>query len=483
MYFMLANNSFKRDYDRYIYIKDQRTKQDRMYDEHARLFAAQLLREPRAFDAAVDELLSRYTDVSRDVLAADFKEFIEDLAIDGFVVIGDSPEDVLLKMPRFTYDVPDVKTMPDTRIASSGDAQSDTSLTEKLTAHFANTPRIMHFQFELTSRCNEKCRHCYLPGGRETHDMDASLAIDILDQLAEHGTLGVTFSGGECLLHKDFIKILQHARKRDFTISILSNVTLLNDEIIAALKEANINQLQASVYSMDPDEHDWVTQVPGSLKKTLASLETLIANDVPVQVSCPTMRKTYKSYKAVLDWAYAHKSKGYTDYIMMARIDNSVDNLANRMTLDETEELLRDIVHHDIEYRMSLEHDPEKPITVDPERFKQPVCGAGRDSMCVSAAGIFYPCSGFQNYPLGDAKTQRVEEVWNGSPAIKKLRAITWHDFPKCMTCEAKPFCSMCMVRNMNETGDIFCVPHHFCDVAFLNKRLAEEYRSELVKR
>jgi len=33
------------------------------------------------------------------------------------------------------------------------------------------------------------------------------------------------------------------------------------------------------------------------------------------------------------------------------------------------------------------------------------------------------------------------------------------------------------MVRNFNETGDIFAVSPHFCDVAFLNKRLAEEYR------
>ena len=51
------------------------------------------------------------------------------------------------------------------------------------------------------------------------------------------------------------------------------------------------------------------------------------------------MRKTYASYKAVLDWAYSHGIKGYTDYIMMARTDKTTDNLANRLTLAETESL------------------------------------------------------------------------------------------------------------------------------------------------
>jgi radical SAM protein with 4Fe4S-binding SPASM domain len=105
------------------------------------------------------------------------------------------------------------------------------------------------------------------------------------------------------------------------------------------------------------------------------------------------------------------------------------------------------------------------------------ICGAGVDFMCVSAGGEFYPCSGFQGYPLGNAHEHSVSEVWNNSEALKRLRAVKWSDFPNCMKCEAKPYCAMCMVRNLNETGSIFEVSKHFCDVAFINKRLVEEYR------
>ena len=42
----------------------------------------------------------------------------------------------------------------------------------------------------------------------------------------------------------------------------------------------------------------------------------------------------------------------------------------------------------------------------------------------------------------------------------------------------------MCLVRNYNESnGDMFKVNKHFCDVAFLNKRLVEEYQEKLNKK
>ncbi len=377
-------------------------------------------------------------------------------------------------MPAFTYTLADGKTKPRTNFKVEHHSQSTADF---FSWYFREHPQIHSFQIELTSRCNERCRHCYLPGTRSMTELETPLVMSLLDQLAEMGTLGLTLSGGECLLHPDFIPILRRARELDFSISVLSNVTLLNNEILAALKEANLNLLQVSIYSMAPEEHDWVTRLPGSHEKTLQNIERLIAADVPVQISCPTMRKTYKSYRKVLEWAYSHGIKGYTDYIMMARTDGSTDNLDNRLSLDETEELLRDIVNVDREYRAIL--DANIPFELTPD---SPVCGAGTDSMCVAASGEFYPCSGFQGYPLGNAHNQTIRDVLENSEALKKLRPVRQRDFEKCMTCEAKPFCSMCMVRNLNETGDIFTVSQHFCDVAFLNKRIVENYRKNTAR-
>lgn len=136
-------------------------------------------------------------------------------------------------MPSFSYKDHDIKTMPRTDFSTSRDASGTT---EFLVEYFKDSPQIFSLQFELTSRCNERCRHCYLPGNRNFRDMDTSLALSILDQLADMGTLNVTFSGGECFLHPCFIPILRYAREKDFSIAVLSNLTLLNEEIISSLK-------------------------------------------------------------------------------------------------------------------------------------------------------------------------------------------------------------------------------------------------------
>ena len=468
----LAQDSFVRIFGDNIYITNQLTKQDKIFDINGKIFLQQITREPKTIGAIIDNLMKIYVGADHDVLKNDFVDFCVELEQEGFITLGKTDEEIVAKMPRFSYKAHDVKTKPQTEFDFSIGYAGTTEFLQK---YFRNDPHIFSCQFELTSRCNERCRHCYLPGTRTFHDLETPLIFSLLDQLAEMGTLSVTFSGGECLLHPDFISILKHARDNDFIISVLSNLTLLNDEIIQALREANINLLQASVYSMSPEEHDYITQVEGSHAKTIRSLERLIEADVPVQISCPTMRKTYKSYRQVLEWAYSHGIKGYTDYIMMARIDNSTDNLANRLTIEETGELLRDIVNYDIEYRTLLDINPT-PEPLDPS---EPICGAGVDSICIAANGEFYPCSGFQGYPLGNAHEKTVADVWQNSEALKKLRAICWKDFPKCLTCKAKPYCAMCMVRNLNETGSIFETNQHFCEAAFLNKKIAEEYKSK----
>jgi radical SAM protein with 4Fe4S-binding SPASM domain len=377
------------------------------------------------------------------------------------------------KDPVFTYGMENPKTAPLTPIDMSHPAFKDT--TEILMPYFKEHPFIFNLQIEVTSRCNERCRHCYLPHHREMADMDTRLALDILDQAAEMKTLTCTLSGGECLLHKDFEAILRRARSHDMSVSILSNLTTLTDDMAALFREMNLSLVQVSLYSMNAEEHDAITCMAGSHAKTLAAIKKLLAANVPVQISCPTMEINYRSYREVLKWAYAHRMKAYTDHIMMARVDGTTSNLENRLTLGATETLIREMLQYDLEYKTYL----DAPLPPDPpeRRATEPVCGVGVDTLCVAANGTYYPCAGFQGYPLGDARVERLRNVWEESLPTLRLRNLTNADLPQCLACDAWQYCSRCFVRNFNENnGDMFKVSKHFCDVAFLNKRLVEEY-------
>ena len=78
---------------------------------------------------------------------------------------------------------------------------------------------------------------------------------------------------------------------------------------------------------------------------------------------------------------------------------------------------------------------------------------------------------------MGNVYEQSLKDIWEKSDKAKYLRSITQEMFPKCMNCDARDYCSPCLVRNYNENnGDMFKITQHFCDVAFLTKRIVEDF-------
>jgi radical SAM protein with 4Fe4S-binding SPASM domain len=270
-------------------------------------------------------------------------------------------------------------------------------------------------------------------------------------------------------------------------VTILSNLIALKDDQIQELHDLNISLIQVSLYSMNPEIHDLITTVKGSFEKTKAAIEKLVAADVPVQISCPVMKANLKGYRAVMEYANSLKIKAQTDFIMMAEANFDTSNLANRISIEETEELIRDIMQFDPVYKQDIitKRPVSEEIKFDLERYKkQRICGVGYDNCCITANGDVYPCAGWQNMVLGNVYKQQLQEIWENSPKVKELRDITQANFPQCLECEARDFCARCLVRNYNESnGDMFKVNKHFCDVAFLTKRLAEEYFAEQLKK
>lgn len=472
-----TKDTFIRRYGSIGYISNQLTRHDRNYDETGAIFLEQLSRNPKTISSIVTDLSKLFNDVSNDELNSDFIEFAKDLEKNNFVVIGNSEIELNSKEPSFTYKNGNPKTST-YNFATSENTNILTDSADFFYEEFHKNPKIFGFQIELTSRCNERCIHCYIPDSKKNEgvDMDLDLIHKVLDEARKMETLQLTISGGEPFLHKEINHVLTYARKKDFSITILSNLTLVNDEHIEILKEINPALIQVSLYSMNPLEHDAITLVKGSFNKTKQNIEKLVQSDIPVQISCPVMKLNRKSYRDVLKYAQSLQIKAQTDFIMMARADFDESNLANRLNLDETEELINDIINLDpdyIEFIRTLQ-----PKSFDIDKFKDsPICGVGVDSICLTANGDYYPCAGWQGMILGNAKKQCLEDIWNHSKQIKYLRSITTNSFPECIKCNAKDYCAMCLVRNFNENnGNMLKISKHFCDVAFLNKKLVEDY-------
>ena len=110
------------------------------------------------------------------------------------------------------------------------------------------------------------------------------------------------------------------------------------------------------------------------------------------------------------------------------------------------------------------------------------VCSVCYSSICIADNGNVYPCAGWQGYTVGNVKETSLKEIWDNSEKVQYLRGLQKKDFPKCILCSDRDFCTMCMVRNANENlnGDPLAVNEYFCNIAKLNKKMVYDLKKKL---
>lgn len=478
LFYRQSRDTFIRSIGEYGYIYSQLTKHDRTYTQEGRAFLEVLSRKPQSLETLAIKACDYFEGVTPTDILSDMQEFLDSLVADRYLVSGNTTEECAEKDTYFNYAENPKTLFTYNAQQDPNDEKKYADTQEVLSTYYRNHPQIHVCQIEVTNKCNERCIHCYIPHELKNVTLSYDVIENVLQQLYDLGVMQLTLSGGEFFSHPDVDKILRKARELDFSITILSNITLISPKTIDLLKEINPGLIQTSLYSIYPDEHDHITQLKGSCEKTKASIDALIAASIPVQINCPVMKTNYHSYKDVLKFAYERNCKAHTDFVMMARYDFTTDNLIERLSLEQTKELIQDVIKFDKDY-LKYTETPISNISWE-EWSKRPFCGVGMSSFNIASDGIVYPCSGWQGMACGNVREQPIKDIWEKSPQLIKLRNLTKSAIPQCYDCEDRQFCAPCLVRNFNESGgDYLKVASHFCKATHLNRILVESARKE----
>lgn len=92
---------------------------------------------------------------------------------------------------------------------------------------FISSP-VFTLQWHITQQCDLSCRHCYDRSHRQAVRLDQGIAIldDFYDFCRSQFVYGqVSFTGGNPLLHADFMELYRAAVERGFLTAILGNPT------------------------------------------------------------------------------------------------------------------------------------------------------------------------------------------------------------------------------------------------------------------
>jgi radical SAM protein with 4Fe4S-binding SPASM domain len=225
---------------------------------------------------------------------------------------------------------------------------------------------------------------------------------------------------------------------------------------------------------MDSEIHDEITTVKGSFEKTKKGILKLIENDIPMKISCPILKQNKNCYHDVIEWAEKHKIIIESDYEIIARYNHTTQNINNRLSIYEIKELINEKIKYEPNYIEEMKKTVENKKNSSPNDI---VCSICHSSICIADNGNVYPCACWNNYIVGNVQETSLKEIWKNSEKIQYLRALRKKDFPKCIKCSEKEYCTMCMVRNANEDskGDPLTVNEFFCDIAKLNKEIILE--------
>ena len=434
---------------------------DRVLSKTGSIFYSVLNEKPQCVEALAKALLPLFVGASFEEIVNDAIEFYDTLVNDGFVGRGDNPSEGCY----FSYEDLTPKQVPE-----SGPLEIyDGDFYEKWCAEY----HLSRVHLEVSARCNEHCIHCYFPDLYRRDMMSKELFLRILEQSKAAKVLSVTISGGEPLLNPDLLFFIDELRKNEFSINLLSNLTLMTDEMIELLATIPLLSIQTSLYSMEPDIHDSITSIRGSFKKTKQAIEKLHRRNIPMQINCPIMRQNRTSYQSVLKWANELNIEASSDYMLFGCFDGSGKNLDCRLDLHEVEYVVRD------EYVMnSRRGNREKKSEHESAGHDYYICPVCLSSICVAHNGDVYPCEGWQSYKLGNINNSSLSQIWDG-PLVNELRALSYDDFPKCRICPDKEFCSICLLRNANESrdGNFKELSPYFCSIAHMKRDIAEAFK------
>jgi radical SAM protein with 4Fe4S-binding SPASM domain len=290
---------------------------------------------------------------------------------------------------------------------------------------------------DITYRCNERCVHCYLD--HDDHgEMTTAEIKGVLDQLAEAGVFFLTFSGGEVFMRRDFMELVEYARRLIFNVKIKTNAVMIHEEEARRIRELNIDTIQISVYSHRAEVHDAITKLPHSFERTIRAIRFL--HDQGLRVSIANVLMTANSADHAGVQALAKElGVNYTlDPTITPMMDGDTSVLSLRIPGEQLPEIFNNpaLVENQEEYCAP----PKPPSEEDLEGYS---CSAGHAFCYISPYGDVFPCVQFP-LPTGNVRQQKFLDIWNFSPQLKEVREIRIKDLPVCSSCSHATSCSRC---------------------------------------
>lgn len=344
--------------------------------------------------------------------------------------------------------------------------------------------------FLVTEDCNLACKYCFEKHNNKT--MTKETAEKALEFLAENAVkekqqdFHAMIFGGEPLLNIQLIDDIFHkgealAKEKGltFTSSIITNGTIMNDEIYEVLKWHKKNSHLTIQLSVDGnkethDEYRVTKSGKGSfdlVAKNISKFKKLFERDphklcIHGCLNKKSVSKLYENYK------FFREELGFVNvwFLPVAEEQWSEEDVSIYDFQNEK-------IYNDIASELMATNDTSTLYCYAPmdrclnKRWSDKPCGAGDSFVTVTAEGDIYPCH--QIYFNNPSHDMKIGDIFNGLDEDKRkiYTEYTRLDIDCDKNCENNN-CYRCIAANYCHNGDLFKqIKGNYCKLMSVDKK------------
>lgn len=302
---------------------------------------------------------------------------------------------------------------------------------------------------ELTYRCNFSCHHCYCRFPANSRMAKKELSFSewdrILGECADEGALFLTFTGGEPLLRPDFKDIWRMAKRRGFLISLFTNGSLIDEELIDFFKEWSPTDISITLYGVSEEVFGDVTATLGMFPRVLNTIRQLRDANIPVSTKSIITRRNVSEFDALRDL-----NKQFSEYFKWDGTLFGSSSQGGGKPLQEriSVETLRTLEHRHSERKdelIKLFNKNQVPMVIPEKSYK---CALGRAGFGIDPYGNLRPCTLLEPLQF-DLRQLSIRNAWRDS-VPRELEKFQWGE-SKCKGCELAILCCICPAMALRE--------------------------------
>lgn len=284
----------------------------------------------------------------------------------------------------------------------------------------------------LSDLCNFKCIHCYNDGFyTRKKELTEQQWKNVIDQLGYMGCNIVSVTGGEPFLYKNIFDILKYLNDRGFYFNLVTNGSLINDDIINRLSSFEyLTSIRITLYGLKPETYLNVTKSYQNPQNIITVTHKLKNKGINTSLQYCFMKENFNDAMNLYEFELQNQ-------IEVSKVYNPLFPKLNKDSVEK----------HNLDMNELRILNSQKNIIFTTDNDPLKICGHERCS--IDFQGSVSMCELSQKKSLGNVNENLLSEIWIGKECKDFFQG--YKQAVECDKCSDKSFCLKCKGRAVLE--------------------------------